>query len=232
MARRPAARALVLLFACAALAMAALACGDDGNGGDPPSNDPTLPGTFYPDQGRGHLAGGYTPGQPQRPFCPGVANARNDNAAASGAGDDCYNSNPPSSGEHLGVQRNVDLGNGVTLAQIPANPGVYPPAVEMPRNSIPHILEHAGVFIGYHCAESDAECERVVAGLEGLVNERIDNFDERIVMAPDSDLLVGTIALAAWTRVDSFPVGDYTTERVTDFTSTHSCRFDPEGFCN
>lgn len=231
MAGAPVVRALLLLLAFAALAVAAFACGDNGNGSDPPSDDPDLPGMLYPDQGRAHLAGAYTPGQPQRPFCPGVANARNDNADPGGAGDECYNSNPPSSGEHLGVQRNVDLGDGLTLSQIPANPGVYPPDVEMPRNSIPHILEHAGVFIGYGCAEGDTGCAGVVAELEDVANERIDTFDERIVMARDSDLLPGTIALAAWTRVDSFPYAEYTAERVTRFTSTHSCRIDPEGFC-
>lgn len=143
---------------------------------------------------------------------------------------DCHSSNPPSSGEHLGVQRNVDLGNGAII-NIPADPDVYPHDVEMPRDSIAHILEHAGVFVGWNCEDGDQACLDVVQQVEDLVNDRIDNNDNRVVMSINQDLPIGTFAAASWTRVMTFPFSEYDENAVEDFIGTHSCRFDPEGFC-
>ncbi len=142
----------------------------------------------------------------------------------------CINSNPPSSGKHLNSQRNVDVGNGAKI-NIPPDPDVYPPDVVIPREAIAHALEHAGVFIGYNCAEGDTACDDVVKQLEDVVNDRIDNYDDRAIMSRDPDLPVGTIGLSSWTRVDRFPYADFTKDRASDFIGTHSCRFDPEGFC-
>jgi hypothetical protein len=144
--------------------------------------------------------------------------------------EDCYASNPPSSGRHLNVQRNADVGNG-NLVNIPPDPDVYPSDVEIPRDAIPHILEHAGVFVGYNCAEGDQACQDVVDQLADVVNDRIDNHDDRVVMAADSDLPVGTIGLASWTRVMNVRYADFDKDAASDFIGTHSCRFDPEGFC-
>jgi hypothetical protein len=143
---------------------------------------------------------------------------------------DCYNSNPPTSGQHLGVQRPADLGNGLSV-NIPADPDVYEPDVIMPRESIPHILEHAGIFVGYHCADGDSACQDTVQDLTDLVNDRIDNHNDRVVMGNDPDLPEGTIGVAAWTRVLNFPYADYNQDEVENFISEHECRFDPEGFC-
>jgi hypothetical protein len=142
----------------------------------------------------------------------------------------CHNSNPPSSGEHLGVQRNVDIGGGLVI-NIPPDPDVYPRDVEIPRDAIAHTLEHAGVFVGWNCEVGDTACTDVVTELEDLVNSRIDNNDDRVVMSIDLDLPVGTIGISSWTRVMNFPFAEYDEDAVTDFISTHSCRFDPEGFC-
>jgi hypothetical protein len=143
---------------------------------------------------------------------------------------DCYNSNPPSSGRHLGVQRNVDVGGGLVI-NIPPDPDVYPHDVEIPRDAIPHILEHAGVYVGWNCAEGDQACLDTVQQVEDLVNQRIDNNDDRVVMSINKDLPEGTIGLASWTRTMVFPYAEYSEDAVRDFISTHSCRFDPEGFC-
>jgi hypothetical protein len=141
----------------------------------------------------------------------------------------CYSSNPPSSGEHLGVARNVDVGNG--RINIPADPDVYPEDIIVPREAIPHTLEHAGIFVGYHCAEGDQACRDVVDQLADLVNNRIDNHDDRVVMSNDPDLPVGEIGVAGWTRVLRFPYADYDENEVERFIVVHACRFDPEGFC-
>jgi hypothetical protein len=116
--------------------------------------------------------------------------------------------------------------DGSTIS-IPPQPGVYETAI--PRESIPHLQEHAGVFVGYNCASPD--CEAVVERLFSVVAQSLDN-DKRVVMAPSPDLPPDTIGLASWTRVDAFPSAEYTDDRVQDFIDTHSCRFDPEGFCN
>lgn len=144
----------------------------------------------------------------------------------------CYNSNPPSSGEHLNVQRNVDVGGG-NIMNIPADPDVYPDDVETPRDAIPHILEHAGVFVGWNCKSGDTACTDVVQKLKDLANDRISNFDNRVVMAHDGDLPEGTIGMSSWTRTLDFPYTDWDQQKATvqNFMAKNSCRFDPEGFC-
>jgi hypothetical protein len=143
---------------------------------------------------------------------------------------DCRNSNPPSSGQHYNVQNNVDIGNGNQI-NIPADISVYPPDVEIPRDSIPHILEHAGVFVGWNCAKGDQACLDVEKQIEKVVNDRIDVNKNRVVMAHDNDLVPGTIGMASWTRVLDFDYKDYKKSTVTDFIGKNSCRVDWEGFC-
>lgn len=171
-----------------------------------------LPGRFVPTQGRKHT-GPYPLAKPIA-FCPEHLTS-----------DDCYASNPPTSGLHLPVQGTVLLANGHAL-KIPPDPAVYD--FPIPREVIPHIEEHAGVYIGYHCA-SDA-CDKVAERLKNLVTQEI-SLGARAVMSPDPDLDDDTIGLAAWTRVDTFAASDYTDERARTFIKAHSCRFDPELFC-
>ena len=144
----------------------------------------------------------------------------------------CYNSNPPSSGKHLNVQRGVDVGGG-NIVNIPADPDVYPDEVEMPRDGIPHILEHAGLFVGWNCKSGDTACTDAAQKLKDLVNSRINNHDNRAVMAHDNDLPEGTFGLSSWTRVLNFPYTDWDQQKALaeKFISTNSCRFDPENFC-
>ncbi len=227
-------RSFLLVAGVLAVILAACGGGSDAPDDETPEN---LPGVEYPDKGRSHFQGGAI-GHNPTPFCEGVPRSAEADAATvatpapeqpSVIPTDCYNSNPPSSGEHLGVQRSVEIPPGI-LINIPPDPDVYPPDVEIPRDAIPHILEHAGVFVGYHCAGGDTACDDVVQQIEDVVNQRIDEGD-RVVMARDTDLPVGEIAFAAWTRVLNLPYADYTEAAAIDFITTHSCRFDPEGFC-
>ena len=144
----------------------------------------------------------------------------------------CYNSNPPSSGKHLNVQRGVDVGGG-SIVNIPADPDVYPDEVEIPRDGIPHILEHAGVFVGWNCKSGDTACTDAALKLKDLVNGRIDNHDNRVAMAHDNDLPEGTFGLSSWTRVLDFSYTDWDQQKelAEKFLHTNSCRFDPENFC-
>lgn len=168
-----------------------------------------LPGRFVATQGRQHIEAGT-----RVPFCPeGQVSSL------------CYASNPPTSGMHLAVQRDYDLGDGNTI-NIPPDPGVYD--FEVPREAIPHIEEHAGVFVGHNC--SSAACRDIVERITDIVLQQVDE-GARVVMSPDTDLAEDTIGLASWTRVDTFTAADSNDVRVQDFITTHSCRFDPEGFC-
>jgi hypothetical protein len=223
----------------------------------------SIPGVYYPSQGKGHEAGDYSPSKPPTPFCDGVAQSGSASAtpassaktqptatstpeasptvvaatSASGTASatatprtDCYASNPPSSGTHIGVLNKVDLGDGYILPRIPPDPNVYDPPVEIPRDAIAHIGEHAGVFVGYHCADGDSACDDAVQKVKDIVNRRIDNNDDRVVMARDSDLPAGTIGMSSWTRALQINYQDYE-KTVENFISKNSCRFDPEGFC-
>lgn len=220
------------------LASALGACGGDDGMEVDPLGDSNLPGIFVPDQGRGHFKYTYSAFREPLPFCEGVAFAGQDGAPsvppptpAADVPTTCYASNPPSSGWHLGSQQDADLGNGIILPRIPPDPNVYPPEAEIPREAIPHILEHAGVFVGYHCADDDVACQDVAERLKDVVNDRIDNHNDRVVMAHDSDLPAGTIGLASWTRIDTFAYAVYDEDRVVEFIDVHVCRFDPENFC-
>lgn len=170
-----------------------------------------LPGRFVPTQGRQHTAGAY-PDYQRIGFC------------ADRVTDLCYASNPPTSGTHLPVQR-IRLSDG-RLLNLPPDPGVYNFVV--PREAIPHIEEHAGVYAGYSCASS--RCSAAVERLVALAKEQI-SIGARVIVSPDPDLADNTIALVAWTRIDSFPAADYSDERARAFIKAHSCRFDPEGKC-
>jgi len=199
-------------------------------------DSPDIPGTFVPSQGRSHFSYAYSLGQTPTPFCAGVPQAQPaapPQAAATPATSpptDCYASNPPSSGRHLNVQRNVDAGGG-NLINIPPDPDVYPPDVEVPRDAIPHILEHAGVFVGYNCALGNTACDAVVKQIIEIVNDEIDNHGSRVVMAHDSDLPPDTVGMSSWTRVLDFAYDRFNEALVRDFIETNSCRVDWEGFC-
>lgn len=170
-----------------------------------------LPGRFVPSQGRMHTD--TFPLADRVPFCTGDAS------------EDCYASNPPTSGLHLPVTRDADLGGG-NVVTLPPDPGVY--EFEIPREAIPHLQEHAGLFLGYRCG--GPTCDAIIERTRALVEEEI-SLGARVVMAPSSDLAEDTMALASWTRIDTFSLEEFDEARVREFIKAHSCRFDPEGFC-
>ena len=171
-----------------------------------------LPGRFVPSQGKNHT--GDYPLEKRIGFCePGRIEAT------------CYASNPPTSGMHIRVMRDVTLESG-DVVTLPPDPGIY--AFVIPREAIPHIEEHAGVYLGYNCAS--AGCDATVERAKDLVTEEVA-LGQRVVMSPDPDLDPDTIALASWTRIDSFDANEYSDERARRFIEAHSCRYDPERFC-
>ncbi len=143
---------------------------------------------------------------------------------------DCYNSNPPSSGRHFGVQRPAEIAPGIST-NIPPDPDVYPHDIDMPREAIAHIAEHSGVFVGFNCPDGDQVCLDVVALVEDITNSRIDNHGDRVTMMYFSDLPFGEIGLSSITRWDRFHYTDFGEDRVERFIAKHACRYDAEGFC-
>jgi hypothetical protein len=172
-----------------------------------------LPGMFVATQGRQHTNAWEEEHTVE--FCP-EGEIR----------ESCYASNPPTSGLHLPVERDVTLSSGDVL-NIPPDPGIY--AFEIPRESIPHLQEHAGVYAGFNC--TSAACDEAVDQLTNLVTQLLQS-GHRVVLAPSSDLPSDAIGLASWTRYERFLAPDYSDERASRFIETHSCRFDPEGFCD
>lgn len=172
-----------------------------------------LPGTYVAPQGRSHIPG-WQPGV-TIPFC------ENGNI-----NEDCYASNPPTSGQHIGVMSGVPLEGGQTV-RIPPDPGIY--SYAFPKEAIPHIEEHAGVFVGYNCT-SDT-CEAVVERLKLIVEEQLDE-GERVIMAPYPDLPSERIAFASWTRYRVVTVAEFRDEIAREFIEVHSCRIDYENLCN
>ena len=169
-----------------------------------------LPGRYVPPQGRQHL---QSPLRARVPFCKPDAISNT-----------CYASNPPTSGLHLPVQQHVVLSDGNEIA-IPPAPDIYDFAI--PREAIPHLEEHAGVYVGYNCEDG---CGGALERAKSVVSQEL-SLGERVVMSPDPDLDRGVIAAVSWTRIDSFAVADYNDGRLRAFIKAHSCRFDPEGLC-
>ena len=119
----------------------------------------------------------------------------------------CYLSNPPTSGPHAASP----MGFGVL-----ENPA--------PKENLIHTMEHGGVVIWYNTDNAG-----IIGDLEAITKDAVDR--RRLVtltrypgMEPD------TVALTGWTRLDKFPVNQYTKKRVTDFIEEHNKRFNPEGF--
>ncbi len=170
-----------------------------------------LPGRYVAPQGRQH-----TQGYPLRthvPFC-----------APDKVSNNCYASNPPTSGLHLPVQQHVVLTDRNEI-DIPPIPDIY--NFPIPREAIPHLEEHGGVYVGYNC---DNRCGDALAEAKSVVAQEL-SIGERVVMSPDVDLEPGVIAAVSWTRIDSMQAADYSDGRLRAFIKAHSCRFDPEALC-
>jgi len=111
-----------------------------------------LPGIKMPDQGNRHLATANDQHEP-------------------------YNSEPPTSGPHLGYI---------------APWGVHTRPI--PRELQVHNLEDGGVLVQYNC-----ECPDLVEKLTAIVRK----YDKFVILAPYPDMKT-RIALTAWTRIDAF----------------------------
>jgi hypothetical protein len=85
-------------------------------------------------------------------------------------------------------------------------------------------MEHGGVVIWYNSTNQ--------AAIDQLKKIAQDNIDRRqfVVMTQYAEMEPETIAVTSWTRMDKFPVGELTKDRVQEFIDVNEKRFNPEGF--
>jgi hypothetical protein len=120
----------------------------------------------------------------------------------------CYHSNPPTSGPHSGTD---------------AARGIY--AEPVPKENLVHNMEHGGVIVWYNCTD----CDELVSEIRQVAEDYLRDGRE-LVMSPYPEMEANTIALTGWSRLDKFPVGEYSEERLRRFIEAHERRFNPEGF--
>lgn len=119
----------------------------------------------------------------------------------------CYTSNPPTSGPHSSTPMPF---------KVLENPA--------PKENLLHNMEHGGVVIWYNTTDQ--------AAIDQLKKVAQDNIDRRqfVVMTQYAEMEPDTIAITSWTRLDKFPVGELTKDRVQKFIDVNEKRFNPEGF--
>jgi hypothetical protein len=128
------------------------------------------------------------------------------------------NTNPPVGGPHWSGRCGDDPTNAPSFCG-PAPFGVY--RAEWAPETLVHNMEHAGVVLWYNTDDQE-----VIDELEQYIGDRGGN----LVMAPYSDMEENTIAITSWSRIDKFPVAEYTLDRVEQFIDVNHKRFNPEGF--
>ena len=89
-----------------------------------------------------------------------------------------------------------------------------------------------GVAVGQGLGRLPADLEDlpdVERALPDAIAERLRN-GELLVMTPYPDMEREQIAVTAWSRIDKFPVSEYSLARVEAFIDAHMRRFNPEKF--
>ncbi|OGF99653.1 hypothetical protein A2153_03815 [Candidatus Gottesmanbacteria bacterium RBG_16_38_7b] len=107
-----------------------------------------------------------------------------------------YNSNPPTSGTHVGGK-----------AQWGVSDSPIPDELQL------HNLEDGGVMVQYNCAPEKDDCQRLISDLAKIANK----YPEEVTLAPYPKLDT-RIALTAWTRIDKF--NDFNSERIEKFINS------------
>jgi hypothetical protein len=86
-------------------------------------------------------------------------------------------------------------------------------------------MEHGAVIVWYNCTD----CDELVSEIRQVAEDYLRDGRE-LVMSPYPEMEANTIALTGWSRLDKFPVGEYSEERLRRFVEAHERRFNPEGF--
>jgi hypothetical protein len=145
-------------------------------------------------------------------------------ATTDGAGEEVCNTNPPVGGPHWGSGSCGDDPSSAPSFCGPAQWGIYLEPWE--PEVVVHNMEHGGLVVWYNTTDQD-----VIDDLSDLVGDKLDpSVGDLIVMMPYPDMEEETIALTGWSRIDKFPVSEYTRERAETFIDAHDRRFNPEMF--
>jgi hypothetical protein len=131
------------------------------------------------------------------------------------------NSNPPAGGPHWSGACGEDPNSAPPFCG-PAPIGIY--RDPWPAETLVHNMEHGGVVVWYNFDDTALRDE-----LEAVVEAHLED-NEPVTMAPYHDMEDNTIAITSWSRIEKFPVSEYTKERVDTFINAHQRRFNPEHF--
>lgn len=131
--------------------------------------------------------------------------------------------NPPAGGPMYGSAQCSDDPASTPALCGPAPLGIY--RVPWEPETLNHNMEHSGVVVWYNTSHQE-----FIEELEDAVADRLDNRDF-MVITPYDGMEPETVAFTSWARIDKFPVGEYTKERLDDFVDAHACRYDAEGIC-
>lgn len=134
-----------------------------------------------------YRAGANLPGTP-------IASLGNDHIPAIGIPHFPYNSDPPTSGPHVGY-----------LAQWGIHAGAIPKELQV------HNLEDGGVLVQYICPEG---CSDLVEKLQAIVSR----YNRQVILAPYPGM-DRRIALTAWGRIDKF--GEFDEQRILRFIKAY-----------
>lgn len=125
-----------------------------------------------------------------------------------------YNSDPPTSGRHVG-----------DFAQNVLN------EVAVPDEIAVHMMEHGYIDIWYNCNAVPAltadDCNTLKNSLSQAASGA-NSAGKHVMLTPDSTM-ERHIALTAWQFMDVFD--EFDAERVQTFIDTFNCRYDPENTC-
>ncbi len=131
------------------------------------------------------------------------------------------NTNPPVGGPHWSGSCGEDPSAAPAFCG-PAPWGIY--RERWDPETLVHNMEHGGAVLWYNTPD-----DALVSEMEDVIRELLGDLD-LIVLAPYPDMEEETIALTSWSRIDKFPVAEYSEQRVRDFMEAHVRRFNPEGF--
>jgi hypothetical protein len=150
----------------------------------------------------GQLSGGGTPPPEVEP----VPTASAFSHVAEGADPGPYNSDPPSSGRHYGVQAFADFYDEAEAASFGPFPAGY----------LVHSLEHGYVIFWYDCEElAEGNCEDLKADIQQVMSS-VGNY--KVIAFPWPSLDV-PVAMTSWGRLIQFE--EFDRQVAEEFVRAH-----------
>lgn len=126
-----------------------------------------------------------------------------------------YNTDPPTSGRHVGEFAPNVLNE-----------------VAVPDEIAVHMMEHGYVDIWYNCSAmpvlSPNACASLKNSLTQITNEA-NSAGKHVMLTPDSTM-AHHITLTAWQFMDAFD--EFDAVRAQTFIDTLNCHYDPENTCS